>query len=60
MHDQVVMLALALALGAILMVPLFGLVRRLGKSWWVWGALLGGGHSPTSQTPSAADLAGQG
>ncbi len=25
-------------LGAILVVPLFGLVRRLGKSWWVWGA----------------------
>jgi len=22
------------------MVPLFGLVRRLGKSWWVWGAVL--------------------
>jgi len=22
------------------MVPLFGLVRRLGKSWWVWGATL--------------------
>jgi len=21
-------------------VPLFGLVRRLGKSWWVWGAAL--------------------
>src|ERR1700737_2950229 len=24
----------------ILMVPLFGLVRRLGKSWWVWGAVV--------------------
>jgi len=22
------------------MVPLFGLVRRLGKNWWVWGAAL--------------------
>ena len=22
------------------MVPLFGLVRRLGKSWWVWGAVV--------------------
>jgi len=29
-----------LVLGAILMVPLFGLVRRLGKDWWVWGAVL--------------------
>jgi STE24 endopeptidase len=27
-------------LGAILIVPLFGLVRRLGTSWWVWGATL--------------------
>ena len=26
-------------LGPILVVPLFGLVRRLGKSWWVWGAV---------------------
>jgi STE24 endopeptidase len=40
MRDQVVMLAVVLVLGAILMVPLFGLVRRLGKSWWVWGAVL--------------------
>jgi hypothetical protein len=22
------------------MVPLFGLVRRLGKSWWVWGTVV--------------------
>jgi STE24 endopeptidase len=40
MRDQVVMLAVSVVLGAILMVPLFGLVRRLGKSWWVWGAAL--------------------
>jgi STE24 endopeptidase len=40
MRDQVVALAVALVLGAILMVPLIGLVRRLGKSWWVWGAVL--------------------
>jgi STE24 endopeptidase len=39
-RDQVVALAVALVLGAILMVPLIGLVRRLGKSWWVWGAVL--------------------
>lgn len=40
MRDQVVGLAVGLILGAILIVPLFGLVRRLGKSWWVWGAAL--------------------
>ena len=40
MRDQLVGFAVGLILGAILMVPLFGLVRRLGKSWWVWGAVL--------------------
>ena len=36
--DQAVSLAVSIVLGAILMVPLFGLVRKLGKNWWVWGA----------------------
>jgi STE24 endopeptidase len=40
MRDQMVMLIVSVVLGAILMVPLFGLVRRLEKSWWVWGATL--------------------
>jgi Zn-dependent protease with chaperone function len=40
MRDQTVGLAVSLVLGAILMVPLFGLVRKLGKNWWVWGAVL--------------------
>jgi len=40
MRDQVVALAVGVVLGAILTVPLFGLVRRLGKNWWVWGATL--------------------
>jgi STE24 endopeptidase len=40
MRDQTVGLAVSMVLGAILMVPLFGLVRRLGKSWWVWGTAL--------------------
>jgi len=39
-RDQMVGLAVGLVLGAVLMVPLFGLVRRLGKTWWVWGAAL--------------------
>ena len=40
MRDQMVMLLVSVVLGAILLVPLFGVVRRLGKSWWVWGATL--------------------
>src|SRR6202795_4968086 len=40
MRDQVVGLAITLVLGAILLVVLFGLVRRLGKSWWVWGSVV--------------------
>jgi len=40
MRDQLVALAVSAVLGAVLMVPLFGLVRRLGKNWWVWGAAL--------------------
>ena len=38
MQDQVVGLAVVLVLGAVLMVILFGVVRRLGRSWWVWGS----------------------
>jgi len=40
MRDQLVGLAVGVFLGAILIVPLFGLVRRLGRTWWVWGAVL--------------------
>ncbi|HYM74410.1 MAG TPA: M48 family metallopeptidase [Candidatus Dormibacteraeota bacterium] len=40
MRDQLIGLTVGLILGAILVVPLFGLVRWLGKSWWVWGAVL--------------------
>ena len=40
MRDQAVGLAVGVVLGAILVVPLFGLVRRLGKNWWVWGAVV--------------------
>ena len=39
-RDQLVMLLVLVILGAILVVPLFGLVRRLGKNWWVWGAIV--------------------
>jgi len=40
MRDQLIGLAVGIVLGAILVVPLFGLVRRLGNSWWVWGAIV--------------------
>jgi STE24 endopeptidase len=40
MRDQVVALVVGAILGAILVVPLFGLVRRLGRNWWVWGAVV--------------------
>src|SRR5580704_16967930 len=38
MRDQVVGLGVAAVLGAILLIVLFGVVRRLGKNWWVWGS----------------------
>jgi len=40
MRDQLVGFVVSLVLGAILLVPLFGLIRRLGKHWWVWGAVV--------------------
>jgi STE24 endopeptidase len=40
MKDQLIGLAVTVILGAVLIVPLFGLVQRLGKTWWVWGALV--------------------
>jgi STE24 endopeptidase len=40
MREQMVTLAVEVVLGTILAIPLFGLVRRLGKNWWVWGAAL--------------------
>lgn len=38
MRDQLVGLALVAALGALLVALLFGVVRRRGKNWWVWGS----------------------
>jgi STE24 endopeptidase len=40
MRDQVVDLGVTAVLVAILLVILFGLVRRLGKNWWVWGSVV--------------------
>ena len=39
LRDQLVGLAVSLVLGAIAIMILFAIVRRLGKNWWVWGAL---------------------
>jgi STE24 endopeptidase len=38
LRDQAMVLAITAGMGAILLVPLFGVVRRLGRNWWVWGA----------------------
>ena len=38
MRDQLVGLALVALLGALLVALLFGVVRRLGTNWWVWGS----------------------
>jgi STE24 endopeptidase len=40
MRDQLVALAVNIILGGILVMWLVGVVRRLGKNWWVWGAVL--------------------
>ncbi len=40
MRDQMMGLLISVILGAILVVALFALVRRLGRTWWVWGAVL--------------------
>jgi STE24 endopeptidase len=38
-RDQAVGLTVGLILGAIALTILFAIMRRLGSSWWVWGAL---------------------
>jgi STE24 endopeptidase len=38
MNDQFKGLLVGLVLGAILIVPLFGIVRRVPRTWWIWGA----------------------
>lgn len=38
MGDQLKNLAVNLVLGGVLTVLLFGIVRRLTRTWWIWGA----------------------
>lgn len=40
MRDQLVMVAVGIVLGALLVTLLFEVVRWLGRSWWVWGAVV--------------------
>jgi Zn-dependent protease with chaperone function len=40
MLDQVKGLLLSLILGAIITALLFGVVRKLPRTWWIWGALV--------------------
>jgi STE24 endopeptidase len=37
--DQLKALGLAVVLGGVLMMALYGIVRRLPRTWWVWGAI---------------------
>jgi STE24 endopeptidase len=39
MLDQLKNLGVNLVLGGILVVMLFGIVRRLPRTWWIWGAV---------------------
>jgi STE24 endopeptidase len=39
MGDQLKNLGVNLVLGGILVVMLFGIVRRLPRTWWIWGAV---------------------
>jgi STE24 endopeptidase len=40
MREQAIAFVVNVLLGGILIMLLFGLVRRLGKNWWVWGAVV--------------------
>ncbi len=40
MGDQLKALAVNLILGAIITALLFGVVRKLPRTWWIWGALV--------------------
>lgn len=40
MSDQMKELAISVIFGAILTAVLFGIVRKLSRTWWLWGALV--------------------
>ena len=39
-REQAIALVVNILLGGILVMLLFGIVRRLGKNWWVWGSVV--------------------
>jgi STE24 endopeptidase len=40
MMDQIKEFAVTLVLGGVLAILLFGVVRRLPRTWWIWGAVV--------------------
>jgi STE24 endopeptidase len=40
MWDQFKGLLVSLVLGGVLLIALFGVVRRLQRTWWIWGAVV--------------------
>jgi STE24 endopeptidase len=40
LREQAIALVVSILLGGILVMLLFGIVRRLGKNWWVWGSVV--------------------
>src|SRR5258705_8506315 len=40
MRDQLVGLGVGAVIGGIAVVGLYWIIRRLGESWWVWGAVV--------------------
>jgi len=40
MRDQLMELLLSVILGALVTMLLFGVVRKLPRTWWIWGALV--------------------
>jgi STE24 endopeptidase len=40
MYDQFKALLVTLVLGGVLIILLFGVVRRLQRTWWIWGAVV--------------------
>ncbi len=60
MWDQTKGLLIGIVLGGILVMVLFGIVRRLPRTWWIWGAVVTMAlfhlHRPDQPGLSAADF----
>ena len=39
-REQLIGLALSMVFGSLLVTALLGVVRRLGRNWWIWGAAI--------------------